>query len=123
MRAEESESEEQQEYGQHPDVEGPHTGAGVVQGADREQTSDADDIDRDPDVAAIARPEPGRDVAGEHQYAPQYHDLAVEIVHLRSPDALDDVVNVGERRSGLLAIDHGDRHRLGFRAHGSAPRH
>src|SRR5216684_6171948 len=106
VRAEVSEGKEQQERHQHPGIEGTHAHPGIADNADRKQTDDARNIDGNPDVAAIARPEPGRDIAGEHQHAPQHHDQAVEIVDPRLPDALNDVVDLGQRFRGLFAADH-----------------
>src|ERR1700731_251876 len=106
VRAEISESKEQQERHQHPDVKGTHAHPGIGENADRKQTGDAGNIDGDPDVTAIAWPEPGRDIACEHKHAPQDHDQAVEIVDPRLPDALNDVVDLGQRFRGLLAADH-----------------
>src|ERR1700745_1753452 len=74
--------------------------------ADCDKADHAHRVNRDPGVDAIARPEPGRDVAGEHQRAPQYRCHTALVIELRLPHALDDVVNLGQRFGGLPAVNH-----------------
>src|SRR5260370_32318566 len=60
VRAEVSESKEQQERHQHPDIKGTHAHSGISENADRKQTDDARHIDGNPDRTALRAHEPGR---------------------------------------------------------------
>src|SRR5258705_9542628 len=53
-RAEEAKGEEQHERDQHPEIEGTNAGLAISEGADRKRSRDAGDVQRGPEIAALA---------------------------------------------------------------------
>src|SRR5260370_29051899 len=79
----------------------------MAESADDRGAEDAQHIDGDPDIAAVARPGPGRDIARKNQHAPHDHDQAAEIVNPGLTDTTGDLVDVVQRRGGLLGVNAG----------------
>src|SRR6266481_5478375 len=69
--------------GQEPAVEGAYPGFRIAERADRKRTENSRRIGANPDQAAIARQEIGRDIAGEYHRTPRDHHEAGEIINPR----------------------------------------
>src|SRR4029077_14016204 len=82
-------------------------GSGKAEHADRDRPQSARRVDANPDVAAITRPEEGRDVTPKYQHAPQDHHLAGDVIGSRLANALNDLLDIVQRPGGLLRIDPG----------------
>ena len=72
--AEDAEGNDEQERQQIAAVKRADAGLRMVVGTDGEEPGSREDVDADPEIEPIARPEPARDVAGEDEHAPHQHD-------------------------------------------------
>src|SRR5262249_43708939 len=72
-----------------------------------ERARHAQEIDADPDIAGLARPNVVCEISCENQRPPQDDHLARDVVGARPSDAAHDVVDIAERPRCLSRIDTG----------------
>jgi hypothetical protein len=106
-RPENAERKEQHGCRDHSAIEAGDPHSPGLEGAERQRARETHHIHRNPDIAALPRPEIAGDVAGKDQHAPKNQHQAADLVGRRLTHAVGDTGDVRQRQGGFLRIDIG----------------